>query len=349
MRFLVADRNGVIRDELVPDVESVAWVLNRPGQMRFSLAVNDPKATPENLRPGNRLLVQFDNGLPDWGGVMDLPRRWESGRIICSAYTIEYLLEYRLTGQSVVFSGVPVGAIFVQVLREMETMQSEGIEIGQVWYGGLLHHSCYRFKTVWQVLESIRQMERCDIVFRPQLRGGRIAFVASLLERWGSDRSAQLALVEGANIASLAYEEQGPLVNSVVSASAGTTLADEQAIIRAEDSASIQQYGLRECLDIRTGVTYGKALEAHARVRLQQAQPLRRFGLSVVDVPPARFADYDIGDILLMESSSVAWGFRGKVRIVGREWKPNSGECTLAVEACGDAQQIFIRSEQEGE
>ncbi len=348
MRVLIAGRDGVVRDELTPALESVAWVLNRPGQVKFSLAVTDPKATEENLRPGNRVLIQFANGLPDWGGVLDLPRAWRDGRIECNAYTLEYLLQFRLTDRSTTFDGAPVGAIFRRVLMEMEAVQPEGVELGQVWYGGLPHYPRYHYKSVWQVMESIRRMEQCDIVFQPELRGGRIIFLAHLQERWGTDKSATHALVEGANIAGLTYEEQGPLINSAVCAGAGTTWTNERAVIRAEDAESIQRYGLRERLDVYPDVTYQATLEMHARVRLAQAQPLQRFGLSVLDAPPARFRDYDIGDILLLEAS-VAWGYRGKIRIIGREFRPSSGDCILAVDAWNEVRQVFIRSEQEGE
>ncbi len=349
MRFLVAGRDGVVRDELTPALESVAWVLNRPGQAKFSLAVTDPKAIEENLRPGNRILIQFANGLPGWGGILDLPRAWRNGRIECNAYTPEYLLQFRLTDRSTTFDGAPVGAIFQRVLREMEAVWPEGVELGRIWLGGLPHYPRYHYKSVWQVMESIRRMEQCDIVFQPELRGGRIIFLAHLQERWGADKSATHALVEGANIASLTYEEQGPLVNSAVCAGAGTTWTNERAVVRAEDTESIQRYGSARA----PGHLSRRDLSNHAGNACSRSPGA---GAAAAEVWPLG-AGCAASAVLRLRHRRhpapgvprLAWGYRGKVRVVGREFRPMTGDCILAVDAWDEARQVFIRSEQEGE
>ena len=348
VRVLVADRSGAVRDELFADVEA-AWVLNGIGRAKIAIAASDPKATPENLQPSNRVLIRFENGLPDWGGVIDLPRRWEGGVIAVNAYTIEHILQYRLTDRSTTFGGAPVGAIFARVLREMEAVQSEGIVLGDVWMGGLPHYPRYHYKSVFDVLESIHRMEQCDVVFQPMLEDGRITFLAQLQERWGEDKSNQHWLVEGANVSELSFEEQGPLCNSVVAAGAGTTWTDERLVVRADDRESVQRYGLREQLDVYADVSRQGTLEMHARARLLQAWPALRFGLTVADADPARFGDYDVGDILVLEAPYARWGYRGKVRVIGREWNSDNGVCRLAVDEWREYQQIFIRSEREGE
>lgn len=347
MRTLIADQFGVVRDELTIDLASVSWVLNGIGRVQFRIAASDAKATPENLQPSNRVLIQFANGLPDWGGVIDLPRVWDNGIMTVNAYSIEHLLQYRLTDRSTAFDGAPAGAILARVLQEMNATQPEGITLGQIWLGGQAHHPRYNYKNIWQIVDSIHGMEKCDIVFRPVFSGGRITFIANLLERWGEDKSDRYALVEGANISSIRYEEQGPLCNAVVAAGAGTTWTDRQ-VVRAEDNISIQRYGLRERLDVYADVTYTSTLEMHARNRLAQAYPLRRFGLEVVDAEPARFSAYDVGDILLLQVSSAGWGYSGKVRVVGREFR-GDGRCILAVDEWGPEQVIFIRDERSGE
>lgn len=344
-RVLVADRFGMVRDELEVQLESVTWVLNGIGRARFRLSARDPKAIPENLQPSNRLLIQFENGLPDWGGVLDLPRMWEDNTITLNAYTIEYLLQYRLTDRSTTFDGASVGAILARVLYEMQAQQDEGIILGQIWFGGLPHYPRYHFRTVWQIIESIRRMEQCDVVFKPVLEKGRILFIANLVEFWGEDKSDRYALAVGANVAELRYEEQGPLYNSVVAAGAGTTWSDRQ-VIRAENSESIQLYGLREKLDVYADVTFTSTLEMHARNRLAQAFPLKRFGLEVVDKEPAPFSVYHIGDVLRLIAPNAGWGYDGKVRIIGREFRPD-GRCVLAVDEWRPGQTIFIREERD--
>lgn len=342
MRALVGSRSGDLLDELDVRLSSLTWILNGIGRAKFSIATTDPKARPENLRPGNRIWIEVP-GLPPWVGVIDLPRRWSGGEIEVACYGIEYILQYRLTDRSTTFDSAPVGAIFARVLREMNAAWPEGIELGQVWLGGQGHYPRYHYKSVWQVMESIRRMEQCDIVFEPVLQNGRIFFRAHLLERWGEDKSDRYAFAEGANISEITYEEQGPLVNSVVAAGAGTTWAERQAV-HAEDAESIQQYGLREKMDLYADVTFTSTLEMHARARLAQSEPLRRFGLTVVDAEPALFSAYHIGDILWLEAPGVGWGYSGKVRVVGREY--SGGVCKLAVDEWRPERQIFVRQEE---
>jgi hypothetical protein len=346
MRVLIGGRDGVVAEEISPQIGGVSWILNGIGRMQFSLAANNQKATDATLLPGNRILVEFDNGLPVWGGVIDLPRSWSDGVITVNAYTIEHLLQYRLTSRSTTFDGVPVGAILARTLLEINSAWPEGITLGRTWLGGMPHYPRFHFKSAWDVCESIRRMESCDIVFEPVLENGMIFFNAHLLERWGEDKSDRYAFTEGANIAGLSYTEQGPLVNSAVAAGAGATWT-ERAVIRAEDSASIQRFGLRERLDIYADATYQTTLEMHARDRLAQAHPLRRFGLEVVDAEPAPFGTYGIGDILRLEAASVGWGYSGQVRVIGMEY--NDGVLKLAVDEWLEGQQIFIRQEEAGE
>lgn len=349
MRILIADRFGAVRDEIIADVDSVTWTLNAVGTAQFAIATTDPKATDDNLRPGNRIYVQFSNGLPPWAGVIDLPRTWRDGKIICNAYTIEYVLQYRLCDRSTTFNAAPVGAILGRVLREVQAVAHEGIELGQVWFGGQGHYPRYHYKSVWQIIESIRRMEMCDVVFQPMLTGGRVKFIVHLLERWGTDKRASCALVEGANISTLTYEEQGPLVNAIVVAGAGTTWTNERAVVRGEVAESVNRYGLREKLEVRADVTQQPTLEMHARVQLTRAYPLQRFGLTVVDALPSPFAAYDVGDIIMLHAYSVGWGCSGPVRVIGREFKPGNGTCALAVDRWSDEQQILLRDEREEE
>ena len=348
MRVLVADRHGNVKDELDALVESVMWVLNGIGRARLSIAVTSPKAIPENLAPSNRIWIEFENGLPPWGGVIDLPRRWSEGVIEINAYTIEHILQYRITDRSTYFSNAPVGAILARVLREVQAVQHEGIELGQIWLGGQGHYPAYHFKSVWAIIQSIRRMEQCDVVFEPQLTVGRIWFRANLLERWGQDKSSKVLLAEGYNVSDVVFEEQGPLVNYVVAAGAGTTWT-ERPIVAGGVQESIQQFGLRERLEVYPDVSYESTLQLHCQRILQaQAWPLRRFGLTVVNEEPGRFADYDVGDIVRLQLPSVGWGYDGRVRVIAREFNGRTGVCRLAVDEWTE-EQVFIREVREGE
>jgi len=348
-RILIADRFGVLRDEVIPQVASISWVLNGIGKMEMEFSVLDDKATPDNLAISNRVWVEFDNGLPPWAGIIDLPRSWRDDMISVTAYTVEHILQYRISDRSSYFENAPAGAILMRMIREMEARQPEGIRIGEVWLGGAGHYPAYHFKSLWDIMRSIRRMESCDIVFQPQLESGRIFWLARLKEQWGVDKSASVVLAEGYNISEISYEEQGPLYNYVVAAGSGTTWTNERLIVAGEDEESIERYGLRERMEVYSDVSMLPTLEKHAQARLDQsAWPLRRFGLTVVDAEPGTFAAYDVGDIVRLMASSVGWGYDGNVRVIAREFRADAGICRLAVDEWREG-EIFIRDLREAE
>ena len=82
IRGIVGDRSGRVLAELTPEWGPISWRLNDVGQASFRIAASDPKATVHNLRFGNRLYIDFDNGLPPWGGVIWTPQDFERGAML---------------------------------------------------------------------------------------------------------------------------------------------------------------------------------------------------------------------------------------------------------------------------
>lgn len=347
MRLLIADRFGKVIDELMADIESASWILCGIGKLRFNLATSDEKCRPDLLAFGNRVWVEFDNGLPPWAGVIDTPRSWSSGTVTVTAYTIEHLLRYRITDRGRYFSTAPVGAIFAALLQECEAEEPLNIKVGQCWYGGVLHSPAYHFKSLWWILsESLTKMERCEFEFVPMLRGGAISWTARLAEVVGEDRSAQFALVDGVNLeAGAAVDEQGDIVNVAVAVGAGTTWGSDRPISAVEDTESRGRYGLRAVAEQYGSVSQVETLERHARRRLlADAKPRLRFQVSALDTEPARFGAYRVGDILRCELSAL-WGWRGRVRVLAREYHPRSGTCSLVIEEYRPERALWVRQD----
>ena len=118
VRTLIFDRSSVLITEIEPYIQSITWRLNNVGMARFFLPYEDAKCTQDNFRSGNRLLFQFENGLPDWGGVIDFPRRRDERGITVSAYTAEKLLDWRVTAKAHYFDEVVPGSIYRSLLEE---------------------------------------------------------------------------------------------------------------------------------------------------------------------------------------------------------------------------------------
>ena len=84
-QLLVADTAGSVLTELKPRLEKVSWVMNEVGKLTFVLAKTDPKLQERYLRFGNRVLLQLDNGLPPWGGVITGGREWSESEVAVEA------------------------------------------------------------------------------------------------------------------------------------------------------------------------------------------------------------------------------------------------------------------------
>lgn len=336
MRILVGDRFGRIITELAADVDPVSWILTGIGRSGLTLAVTDPKATDEILLIGNRVYLEMDHGLPAWGGVIDMPRVWSGGTVSVRLYEITHLLQYRCTRKNDAFYDQPVGTILRTLLEREEQQDPLGIVVGSIWTGGRPHWPRYHYKSLWYVLDySMRKLERCDWSFTPYIDGGHIRFRADLYQRAGIDRSASVALVEGRNTAAgLRLEEQGGVVNTHFAVAEGSTWGPERTVVTARDIESVARYGLRETGTVYPGVSDPATLEMHARYQIDtHSAPRRIFSLEVTDDVPGRFVDYGLGDTVRCLLPSFGFGgFRGTVRIIGREYDPSTGTCKLVVE-----------------
>lgn len=335
IRVLIGDRTGRVIAEVEPDVGPVSWRLNNPGRATLTFAKTDPKATEDNLRFGNRVLIQFADGLPDWGGVIDPPRNWTDGSIVVKVYSGEYILGFRQTDRGRYFSGASVGYIYQRLILEANAVVPTGVEIGSVWLGGNPHSPSYHFRNIAEICTAslTRRLSTADFVVVPALAAGYITFTAYLYERRGVDRTG-VVLLESHNLASIGLKEQGPIVNSWDLAGEGSTWGDERLTAHAENAVSIERFGLREDSEICSGVSIQTTLDEVAANRLaESAWPRNVLSLVASNLSPAAFADYDVGDSVRALLHSYGFGgYDHMVRVLTREYVPAMGTCSLVVQ-----------------
>lgn len=336
MRVRIGNRFGKIIAEVIPGIGPITWTLNGIGKMTLTLATSNSKATETNLQIGNRIYVEFENGLSPWGGIIGLPRTWSGGIISVACYGIEHLLKYRCTEKNHSFYGQPVGAIFQELLLREEQQDPLGIVLGSIWLGGNLHWPRYHYKSLWYVLDySMRKMERCDYRFVPYLEDNHIKFRADFAQELGTNKITKVSLVEGRNIAAgLQLEEQGAVINAHYAVAEGATWGTERLVIPAKDLESIAKYGLRETGRVYAGTSVPSTLEMYARNELTtNSEPRKIFTLPVTNHEPGMFASYDLGDTIKCVLSSFGFnGFDGDVRVIERTFNPNMSSCDLVVE-----------------
>ena len=334
MRILAGDRNGRIRGELVADVAGVAWKLNAYGQARFTLATADATAQEDLLQFGNRIVIQFENGLPDWGGVIDTPRKWKSGTIEVVAYSAEYLLGWRVTSRGRYFQSRPAGAIFKALLTEARPI---GISLGNVWMGGTLHSPEYHYRELYDIVKNslTDRIESADWDVRPTIVNGQILFSANYYEQKGTDHGRRVRLLEGVNAVQSDLAEQGTIANEVFLAGAGSGWSDNNRIYAtASDADSQGLYGLRQAGEIRVDIKEQDTLDANAALALATSKgPRTVVSVDAMDLPPGRFRQYDVGDVVWLELYENGFdGYEAPVRVLAREYLPESNTCSLVIE-----------------
>ena len=334
-RVLIGDYSGRLVGEIEPDLGVVTWRLNQAASVKFTLSKKDIKTKEDLLRYGNRVLIQFDNGLPSWGGVIETPRTWNDATVEITAYSADQILKTRITDRGRYFSDASVGYIFEQVISEANQQEYTGILLGSIYYGGQTHSPEYHFERVSDIIQDsiCQRLADVDYDIIGSLVNGIIVFTANLYSQRGVDR-ANVALLEGHNLAAIKLVEQGEIVNWWDCAGSGTGWGNDNRIYsRSQDDVSHGRYGLRQAAKITNDVTVQATLNAHAdNLLLESKDPHTMLELEAVDLAPAEFGDYDVGDTVRVILYSYGFdGFDGMVRVEGREYDPAKGTCRLAV------------------
>jgi hypothetical protein len=346
-RALIFSPQGVQLAEVEPELESVVWRLNGVGPARFTLAWSDPKCTPTNLRFGNRLLLQFSNGLPDWAGVIDLPRQRLEGAVVSTAYSGEQVLDWRVTDKGRYFNAMAPGYIFRSLLTEENAEFPTGIEIGAIYEGGVHRTLEYHYHDLLERVKDLARLTGNDFSVTPEYIGGYLRLKANWHESRGADKSGQVWLVDGANVVEATLDEQGNLANHVIFIGQGTTWGSERLDAVVNHLSSQQLYDYREYAEVQTGVSQLSTLRADAEAILAaRAWPTNRITITASDNPPGRFVEYDVGDIVraMLHVRNPLWAFDGLVRVMARELKPDGG-CRLEVEEWHAAEPSAVEAE----
>jgi hypothetical protein len=336
IQTLLFDRSGKNPVEVEPSWDNITWRLNKTGEAKFTLPYSDPKCTPDNLRYGNRVLIRFDNGLPSFGGVIDVPRRHSQDGVTVSIYDASRILSWRLSQKTATFTSEDPGTIFQSLIEDMNATFQTGIAVGGVYTGGAVRTETYHYAKLLDEIFSLQRLSGNDWEIVPSYESGVLEFVAYWYERQGVDKSDSVLLSEGLNIEDVQLDEQGPLGNHIYlpGGGAGGTSWNDRAIGEKEDDASRNLYDLREYVEVQTSVFDQITLDNSATTLLSEmAYPKRRFAPRAINRDPAHFADYDIGDILTMQALTIhsLWTFDGTIRILGREFSKD-GTCKLEVE-----------------
>ena len=332
-QLLVADTAGSVLTELKPRLEKVSWVMNEVGKLTFVMAKTDPKLQERYLRFGNRVLLQLDNGLPPWGGVITGGREWSESEVAVEAWSGEALLGWRVTGRNRVFSEASLGSVLQAVLADAEAVAATRLELGTVYEGGAGYSLEYHYDTLADVVAEIVKLGGGVVDVTAREEAGRVVFTVNLYDRRGADKPG-VALVEGANVVAARLRDEDTVVNLLYGATDGSGWEDDSRLYgSATNEESVALHDVREGF-LAVKVTEQAALEAALEAALGTRQwPRRAVALQVTNREPGRFAEYDLGDgVTLVLPTYGFGGTKGLFRVAGREFFPDEDVCDLVVE-----------------
>ena len=320
IRALIYNRNGGTLAEIEPQWETVSWRLNNIGLARFSMPYTDAKCTRTNLRPGNRILIQFENGLPDWGGVLDFPRKRSTGGVTISAYTGEKLLDHRRTSKNLEFTAYTPGAIYKTLLET----QSDVLP-GTIVSGGTQRNAAYHYHDLLRRVQELARLSGYDFYVQPQVTAGVLRFYGNWYARRGSDLTSEVLLAEDVNMAVPQLDEQGPLANQIYCIGAGTTWGDERLVGSDQDADSIELYDLREYAEVQSAAQQATLDANAAELVARMAYPRDILKVTAFDRAPGLFSAYDVGDIVKVQAflQTSEWSYDEEMRVIAREWLPD--------------------------
>jgi len=339
LEVLIADRlTGRILAEVEPLVGPVSWRQNNVGKTTLRFAKRDPKLDRTLFQFGNLVLIQFDNGLPPWGGVLDLPTTW-TDTVEFTVNGAELLADFRTTTKNRSFTSATAGTIVESLLAEANATAPTGLTPGYFWGGGSSFDIAFHYNRLLGVIYDTLLDRLSTAVFYVEAKeeAGYAVFTANLLERRGSDK-LNVAFIEGHNLTQIERTVQGPVITSWDVAGADTSTVGNswgsgRFVSHRDDPEAIARYGLREDSRVQTEIKIQSTLDEAADGLLAGSlNAFSSFSMQSINLAPAAFADYGLGDTVRLEAPAFDFaGYDGSVRIDGREYDPTLGTATVTV------------------
>lgn len=321
---LVGDAQGRLLGELRAELGGASWEYDGPGGA--SLTVGRRGMTEAMLRFGNRVLLHFGNGLPDWVGVLTGAREWSGSGVKVQAAGLRSLLARRVTGAEQRYEAVGVDVIIGDMLALVSGLAVDVFPGTTVGVTGV-----WNYAQVDEVVERALLVEDWLMDVRGALTGDVIGGVARVYKR--RSRRSEALIVEGHNLgdgASYREEDFGANVVHVVGAGEGWT-AETRAMTTVMDEVSVAMFGERETTVFVDEIDSVAALEAIGLTTLARLGRTRRaIQAGALDRTPGRFGQYGMGDMARVLGPGLGLGVDGWFELVGREFK--GGECTMVLE-----------------
>jgi hypothetical protein len=335
-RILVFDRNGNALAELEATCER-SWLLSDVGKATFSLSTQDKKCRREFLQFGNLVYIEHEK-LPVWAGVIDVPRKWESGKVTVTAYSGEKLLSYRIGPLNRTLRG-STKTVLKTIMELAQQEEPLPMVIGDFQESGRFHEETVNLTNLFELFQKIVEQAGGDFFTVPEISEQKLRFVLSYYSG-AIGMETGFGLIEGHNLelSGRPLTEQGTICNDLVGYSNGASWASK-VTERVIDEESIAQYGRRQ-----DGKSFGGDSEAGTlkentkKTAAVSAQPKQTLDLNALDVGDTwnwlRLGNSFEAQLHTVGFYGDGFGYRGTIVVHGMEF--NEDKQTVRIICEGD-------------
>ena len=343
----VADASGTIIGEMAGSLESVSWATDGYGMATLILPLSAALAYGPLLEFGNRVCIEFSNGLQPWGGVIDVPRETTLGRMRLQMYEAGYLMNHLLTDAQEVYLGSearPAPAILVDLVSKSGL--GVGLELA-AREDGVPVEAEFHYDTLATAADKLRSLDAGLHWFmraRSVATAGRIGFDLVVFRDALADDTGAAVLIQGHNLVQWSVLEQGPIYNEVLVGVGDFTHlrngaeGDYSELYTAVDAASVQRHDRRQHL-ITLPEVEGESGPGRARAAAQAklsaySKPRLRVRGAALNMTPGLYREYGIGSRIRIEAST-PMATSEELVVIGMSYQPGTGTLSLVFDDGG--------------
>ena len=338
---LVCDQFGVVLD----DIQSVfprSMFINDTGKTEFIMSLNDAKCTQQNLIEGNLLLIENDDGLPDWIGVIDDPQYWTEGQIKVTAYTPDFLFKYRRGSGIATQPSGHIGSYLNVIRHYFNSCGGTQIAAGIHHNGPKVASEKIDTAVLLDELKRLCTTYNFEYTFTPSRdANGRVIINMNWLEQQGHYKPDICIDDNNCQMVSDQVVYNGPIINDCLAFGTSGTW-DSKGNQTYVNQSSKNTYGPRmitaQCSTPTNNSNEQAMLTETAKSAVKaSAVPSATFRLSVTNNPPGTWQGIRLGDILPFHSVGYGWSSKGGtgldclIRVMGMACEEVSGVLGLNV------------------
>lgn len=313
---------------------SRTWKVSDYGRCAFEIPIINPKCTQANLQFGNFVYIEHPR-LPPWGGVIDVPRKWNKHTVLVYAYSGEYIFKFRRV-EAINTVTLSPGEIFNQIIDLANREGDTRITKGSIFTDDEAVRWELNLLKIYDEIVRLAEDTDNEWKVKPELEsGGQIQFKAYWNKELGVNTN--YLLKEGLNIEAEddIISEDGEIANDIYGIGPGAAQTSRNNV-NLLDIDSIGTYGLRQSsVSFQEGEYSSVEIGTKAMLK-KKKNPSKTFSLTATDYIET-WNNMDIGNTFLLQMSNVgfqnnSFGVNTQVRVTGMTYDEENEKLNLNCE-----------------